>query len=542
MNLAEARALLQEGFLGARLVWKLATSLGKTIRPDEARTILRRRLERRETDFLDLAGKCIYDHQENPYRKLLKNAGCEYGDLRHLVKREGVESALQVLFRQGVYLTSKEFRGDGETVRGNMRFMVNSRQLRNPLAKQHLPIRSSGSRSHGTRVARGLDFVRDNTLALVLFLEARKSLCAETAIWSVPGGVVLSSLVKLNWAGSHPVHWFSQLDARRQDLSPRYRLSARVLGLSGLLAGVSMPRPEYVSLEDPLPIVRWMKECLQKRKIPHLFTFSSSAVRLAQCAFDAGIELPGAKITISGEPVTRARMDSVRRCHAEALPAMGCVETGHVGYGCLTPEAPDDMHLLKDLHAVIQPGELNENPDLVADALLFTTLRLSSPLILLNVSLGDQAVLERRTCGCLLGSLGLDTHLHSVRSFEKLTSGGMALLDAEIVRVLEEELPKRFGGGPTDYQLLEDEHDDGRLNIRLVVHPRVGNLEEDNVKEMFLRLVASDSGADTLTSLLWRDADAVSIERSIPRATATGKIQHLHADRKPRRNPPKKAE
>ncbi len=539
MNLAEARALLQEGFLGARLVWKLASYLRKTIPPDEARAILRRRLERRGADFLDLVGKCIYNHQENPYQKLLKNAGCEYGDLRQLVRREGVESALKVLFRQGVYLTSKEFRGDCETVRGSTRFIVNSRQLRNPLAKQHLPIRSSGSRSHGTRVARGLDFVRDNTVALVVFLEARTSLCSETAIWSVPGGVILSSLVKLNCAGSLPARWFSQLDTRHQDLSPRYRLSARVLELSGLLAGVSMPRPEYVSLEDPLPIVRWMKECLQKGRIPHLFTFSSSAVRLAQCAFDAGIELSGAQLTISGEPITRARIDSVRRCHAEALPAMGCVEAGHVGYGCLTPEAPDDMHLLKDLHAVIQPGEPNEDPDLVADALLFTNLRLSSPLILFNVSLGDQAVLESRTCGCLQGRLGLDTHLHSVRSFEKLTSGGMALLDVEIVRVLEEELPKRFGGGPTDYQLLEDEHNDGRPNIRLVVHPRIGNLEEGNVKEMFLRLIASDSGAERLTSLLWRDADAVSIERSVPRATATGKIQHLHAERKSRRNPPK---
>ncbi|MBM3285517.1 MAG: hypothetical protein FJY81_06555 [Candidatus Aminicenantes bacterium] len=339
----------------------------------------------------------------------------------------------------------------------------------------------------------------------------------------------MSSLVKLISSGSPPSRWFSQLSPTRHELNVRYRLSARVLEISGRIAGVPVPRPEYVSLENPLPVLLWIKGCLKKGQIPHLFTFSSSAVRLARCALDAGVDLSGAQLTISGEPITKARMDTIRRCHAEALPAMGCVEAGHIGYGCLTPGAPDDMHLLKDLHAVIQPGEPNDGPDLPARALLFSTLRLSSPLILLNVSLGDQAVLETRACGCLLGRLGLDTHLHSVCSFEKLTSGGMALLDVDIIRLLEEELPKRFGGGPTDYQLLEDEDADGRPNIRLVVHPRVGHLEPGKVKDAFLRLIASDSGAERLTSLLWRDAGAVSVERGVPRTTATGKIQHLHA-------------
>jgi hypothetical protein len=99
MRLTETRNLLQEGFLGVRLVGKLATSLKKTIRPDQARDIIRQRLEQREDDFTELVKKCIYDQPESPYLKLLNHAGCEYEDFKHLVHKEGLEDALHTLFR-----------------------------------------------------------------------------------------------------------------------------------------------------------------------------------------------------------------------------------------------------------------------------------------------------------------------------------------------------------------------------------------------------------------------------------------------------------
>jgi hypothetical protein len=52
----------------------------------------------------------------------------------------------------------------------------------------------------------------------------------------------------------------------------------------------------------------------------------------------------------------------------------------------------------------------------------------------------------------------------------------MTFLDTDVIRVLEEELPARFGGTPTDYQLLEEEADDGQPRLQLLVHPRVGPL------------------------------------------------------------------
>jgi hypothetical protein len=383
-----------------------------------------------------------------------------------------------------------------------------------------------------------LDFIRDTTVFLALYLEARQnSTRSELATWSVPGGVILSSLIKFVLAGATPTRWFSQLDTKSHELSLRYRLSTRILGWGGKLAGTSIPHPEYVSLDDPSPIIQWMKSCLQRGQTPHLFTFTSAAVCLAQRALETNVDLSGALITMSGEPTTPARLKTVKSCGVDALPAMGCVEVGHIGYGCLNPEAPDDMHLLKDLHVVIQPGESNDRPDLKSNALLFSTLRLSSPLVLFNVSLGDQAILKKRACGCFQEELGMDTHIQNVRSFEKLTSGGMAFLDTEIVQVIEEELPKMFGGGPTDYQLIEDERDDGKPLLRLIIHPRVASLDLDKVKVTFLQKIASGSGAEKLTSLLWRDTDMVSVERGVPKMTTTGKIQHMHLNKHKKNNP-----
>lgn len=529
MSPVALKSTFQEGLIGIRLIGTLAGYLKKSLTADEAKAILEQRLVQRDSDFVKLVKTCIYDLPKNPYHRLLKHAGCEFGDFENLTVRHGIEATLQELFSKGVYLTSQEFLGGSETVRGSLRFHVESQHLRNPFVKRHIPIRSSGSRSHGIPVIRDLDFVFDNTVSLAVWLEARGLQEARIATWSVPGGVTLSNLIKFTSLGRAPIRWFSQLDTGSNKLDPRYRWSSRLLAFSGKLAGVSIPTPEHVSLEDPRPVIAWMQDCVKNGETPHLFTFSSSAVRAARCALDAGIDLGRVHITMTGEPVTPARLEYVRRSGAQAFPAMGCVEVGHVGYGCLNPRAADDMHLMKDLQVIIQPEKQKSGSGLNPKALLFSTLRASAPLILLNYSNGDQAEIEKAECGCPLGSSGYDIHLSHVRSFEKLTSGGMAFLDTDIVDILEKELPQAFGGGPTDYQLREDEATDGTPRLHLVVHPRLGPLDEAELKAFFLNKVGSGAGAEKLTSLLWQQADVLCIERRIPSTTLTGKIQHMHA-------------
>jgi hypothetical protein len=128
--------------------------------------------------------------------------------------------------------------------------------------------------------------------------------------------------------------------------------------------------------------------------------------------------------------------------------------------------------------------------------------------------------------------LGWGTHLHSIRSFEKLTAGGMTFFDTDVIRVLDAALPSRFGGGPTDYQLVDEEQPDGRPGLRLLVHPRLGPLDETAVREAFLAEVGRTSMTEAVMARVWRDAGLPIVDRATPHATPGGKVQHIHRDRR----------
>lgn len=514
--------------IGARFLSKLPSFLHHKISLQEARATLRRRFEQRENSFLATLKRSVYGYPESPYWRLLKLAGCEYGDLEKSVKKEGIEAALQMLYRQGVYLTVDEFKGRQPTIRGSTTISVSHELLRNPLAAFHLPARSSGSRSSGTPVLIDLKFVKGCGVNTSLFLEARGGSRWHKATWETPGAGARFRLLKFSSFGNPPIRWFSQVDPAAPGLDSIFRWSERAMRWGSRLAGVPLPRPSYVSLGDPLPIARWMTEVLRSGDTPHLFTFPSSAVRLCLAASENGIELRDAQFLLAGEPITKARLDVIRRVGAKAVPRYGSMECGPIGYGCLAPAASDDVHLLHDLHALIQPESDEAFPRLPQNALLITSLHPASPFTLLNVSMGDQAVISKRKCGCALEELGWTTHLHNIRSYEKLTGGGMTFLDTDVIRVLEEDLPARFGGSATDYQLLEDETEDGQPVLRLLVHPKLGPLDTNAVAEVFLSAIGSGSPVERMMEFMWRDASLLRVERQTPLTTRSGKILHLH--------------
>lgn len=515
--------------IGARFLSKLPFFLRHPTSPQEARAILDLRLERREENFLAVIRRTVYEHAASPYLQLLKQADCEYGDLERLVSQEGVEGTLRVLYHHGVYLTVDEFKGRRLATRGNATVAVNPDLLRNPLAAFHIPARSGGSRSGGTPVLIDLAFVRGCGVNTCLALESRGGAMWLKATWETPGAGARFRLLKFSSFGTPPVRWFSQVDPAAPGLDPIFRWSERVMRWGSYLAGVPLPRPLHAPLSSPLPIAHWMSEVLRTGDTPYLFTFPSSAVSLCQMAYDAGVDLRGAQFTLAGEPITEARLTVIRRTGAEAAPRYGSMECGPIGYGCVAPEAADDVHLLQDLHALIQSSKPDGEVDgLPANALFISSLHPAAPFILLNVSMGDQAIVVKRACGCPLEQLGWVTHLHTIRSYEKLTGGGMTFLDTDVIRVLEEELPARFGGAPTDYQLLEEEAEDGRPRLQLLVHPRVGPFDPNAVAEVFLKAIGSGSSVERVMEFLWRDANLLRVERKAPLTTHSGKVLHMH--------------
>ena len=530
-TLARAAMLsLDDLRVGARLLAALPGFLRAPLTLERSRQLIRERRERRGAHLVD-AVKRAASRQDSPYARLLAHAGCGAGEIAEMVAREGVEGALHALARAGVFLAVDELKGRRPVRRGSLELTVDPATLVDPRAVVHGLAESSGSRGAPTPVPIDLAFVADHAVNTQLALAAYGGGEWRHAHYGVPGGTAVTNPLELAKGGRPPDRWFTPVPLDVPGLSARYRAGWRALWLGSRLAGVPLPSPITAPLDDPMPIVEWMSGELARGRIPHLWTFASSAVRVCQAALDAGGDLAGARFTAGGEPTTPARRAAIEAAGAVALPRMGATETDILAYACARPTAADDMHFFDDRHALVQPGEAAAEIGLPARAMLLTSLLPTAPIALVNVSLGDQAKVDRRACGCGLEADGWTVHLREVRSFEKLTAGGVALLDVDVARVLEEVLPARFCGRPADYQLVE--RLDGaraRPEVRLVVEPSLGPLDERRLGEEFLAAIAGGAGGERLMGLQWRGGGVLAIERSSPRRTPSGKVLHVHLE------------
>jgi hypothetical protein len=516
--------------------WRLLRGLPALLRHpltvEEAGATLRAHLAQREARFLSLVQRTVYANPASPYRALFRAAGCEAGDLAALVQREGLDAALRRLYRAGVYLTVDELKGRVPAVRGSTAVEVTPAQLTNPLISTDLALHTGGTRGPETMVPISLDSIRESARNQCLFLHARGGLGWTHAVYGIPGWAASRVVLRHAAFGATPAHWFSQVDPSARGLHPRYRWSARIMGWGGRLAGVSLPWPRHVPPENPRRIVDWMAGVLRRGGTPHLRTFASAAVTICRTAGEAGVDLAGAQFTLGSEPCTPRRRAAVEAVGAHPVPSYATLEAGGpIGDGCLHPTEPDEVHLYADTHAVIQPVTSGGPGELPGRALLLTVLFPSSPFVLINASLGDQADVVDRPCGCAMERLGWTTRLHTIRSFEKLTAGGMTFLDGSIIRVLEDVLPARFGGGPNDYQLVEREDEHGASRLDLVVDPALGPLDEAAILRAFFEAIGPGAGVERVMTLDWQAAGLVHVRRRAPLATRSGKIFHLHSTR-----------
>jgi len=323
--------LLEDLRVAARFFPRLPGFLRHRVTSAEARATVRARLESREADFLALCRDFVYTNPLSPYRALLAHAGCDPGDLERLVRSDGVEGALAALWRQGVYLTVEEFKGRRPLVRGGRTIPVDPGRLVNPRAVVHVLGHSSGSRGPRTVVPLDLGWVRDHAMSRRLVLEARNGIGWHHAVWGAPGGSEMVIVLRFAVVGAPPEHWFSQPDPLDPELAARYRWSWRGLRWGSRLAGMPLPLPRHVPLDRPDAIVRWMSDTLRAGAIPHLKTYASAAIAVCQAAGAAGVDLAGARFTLTGEPLTVARQALLEKVVAEARPDYGGIEMGQVG-------------------------------------------------------------------------------------------------------------------------------------------------------------------------------------------------------------------
>jgi hypothetical protein len=312
-------------------------------------------------------------------------------------------------------------------------------------------------------------------------------------------------------------------------IHPRYQWSSRAVVWASRAAGWPVPTPEYAPATNPTAVLDRLVATRRQGATPYMICFSSAAAAVCEAALKNGVDISGSQLLPTGEPFTPARQSILRQAGVHVVTRYGAMDAGGgIGYGCEAGVESDDVHVVSDLHAVIQSRDTAPG---VAAPLYLTSLSPRAPHAMINVALGDSAVLSECQCGCPLQSLGWTTHAHTIRSPEKLTAGAVNLLDVDIIRIIEEVLPRAFGGSPLDYQLVEDEDDAGRSVVRLLIAPEVGIADEAAVKQVLLREIGSQGGAQQIMALAWAETDAIRVERRAPYVTAGGKILHVHSAR-----------
>jgi len=519
--------------LDPRRMSRLAESLREFFRVpidlQQAGEAIKQGLEGREETFLNLVLAEIYKRPNSPYLKLLRIAGCEFSDLRTEVRRHGLEETLKRLANAGVYLTSEEFKGKKQVIRTGGTFWVSPNDFQRFEPGSGFAIQSSGTRNRPVDSFISLDWLAVRALGMRVFLAAHDLFSSSHVLCDaiLPGSGINHLLINAKLA-RRTDHWFAlKIPSNTWLAGLHHKLITSLIVFMGKRLGAGLPKPEFFDFQDFRRIVRWVERKRREGENCQVTTIVSSAVRIAQTALQAGVSLEGTKFVVSGEPYTEAKHNVINQVRATAVSHYAYGGGMNVGFGCANPAHLDEIHVNQHMFAVIsQPVALTGKSTI--HPLLCSTLSPAAPRLLLNVENGDYATLESRDCGCTLGKAGLGLHLYQIRSFEKFTSEGMNYFYGDLFELLERIFPSEFGGGPGDYQLVEEEDNHSQTRLTLLVHPAVRNLNEQQLLCRLQEVLHEKSNGDHVMPEIWRRARTVRIRREAPHSSPRGKILPLH--------------
>lgn len=515
-----------------RFALGLPRYLKHTLTLEEAKAIVKKRMEERETNFLRWVKKGVFGYSGSPYLPLMKLAHCEMEDIENMIRDKGLEDTLLALRKAGVYITFEEFKGREPIVRNGHVFHVREHDFDNPFLSHYYQVETGGTTGAGKRVSIELDHLAAQVPNIVAAHDAQRALGIPTAIWSgiPPDSTGFTSILFRAHLGNVPRKWFSPFMTQnlQQKNLLRYYFFTPTFVLIGRIYGVPIPWPEPVPLDQAIVVARWAIETLRIHGACLILAHVSMAMRVCVAAQEHGFDLSGTVFWVIGEPPTPAKVRVITRTGARFVPQYSFTETGYVGSGCARPVDCNDIHLFKDILTLIQyPRELYDT-GVTVDAFYFTTLLPSAPNLMLNVESDDYGVIETRPCGCPLESYGYTDHLLGIRSFRKLTGEGVMLIGSEMISILEEVLPTRFGGSPLDYQLLEEEDEQGFTRLSLLISPKVGEVNEQSVIDTVLESLRQSSVSANLARTIWSQSKTLRVKRMEPIWTARGKLMPLH--------------
>jgi hypothetical protein len=488
--------------------------------------VLRWQLERRGETFLETIERAIFSRRHHPYARMFHLAGCTAGDLAQTVRRDGLEAALTKIHSAGVYLSHDEFKGKTPVIRSGQHIPSSPASFLNPLISGWIETRSSGSRSRGTRTPQSTACRQYREIYQMLI---DRELCLDGRVRVelkpiLPAGSGLFPCLRGARLGRPVERWFA-VGGGLQD-SGHYRLATRCMVSFANLLGARAPQPTYLPENDFSPVAAHIARRRSGGARCVLSGFVSPVTRVAAAALEKGLDISGAVAQVGGEALTDHKRAVIEQAGAEVYPNYWINEVGPIGHACRRMRTGNSVHVFSDSVAVIGHRRAAPLSDVPVDSLLFTTLLPYSPWLFINAEMDDSGIMEPARCDCLFSRLGLTSSIHNIFSFGKLTGQGMTLIGTDLVRIIEETLPARFGGRPGDYQLIEQDSA-SQTQLILVVSPRVGLVATEGVRECFLTEVRRYYGG-ALASRTWRHAQAIQVRIQEPFSTSTGKVLSLH--------------
>jgi hypothetical protein len=497
-----------------------------------AERIVRERMARRTDNFLRFVERSVYGVPRSPYLALLKLAGCELGDLRALVDNKGLEGALRALRTAGVYVSYEEFKGRKPIVRNGFTLAVTPRDFDNPFARHDFSLMTGGSTGLANQVYQDLDHIAALATIDMLVLAEHKLLDAPTVHWThmLPGSG-LRFILRRAYHGTYPQRWFSPVGWSKFKAWLRYDLATLYMLFWMRAWGIQVSFPEIVKPAQAATVAHWMRHTLDTHGRCLLYANVSQAVRVCVAAQEQGFDLAGAAIRLSSEPLTPAKAERMRCVGAQIVASYGSVEAVAIGLGCTRPVHVDEVHLAMDAYALIDYPYCVPGLGITVPAFNLTSLLDSTPKVMLNYQSDDYGIVDTRACGCGLEGYGYTTHLHQIRSYSKLVGEGVTLIGNELLRILEEVLPARFGGTPLDYQVMEQEDAQGLTRLVLLISPRIEIRDNAEVIQVILDALSQSSPMAAAARTVWQQAQTLQIQRREPIVTARSKLLPLHIQR-----------
>jgi hypothetical protein len=248
----------------------------------EARSILQRRLQEREANFLRSAKHGIFENPGNPYLALLDLAGCEWGDLERMVHDRGLEDTLRLLRSSGVYVSFEEFKGQRPIVRNGRVIQTSPDDFNNPTFRRYFTAATGGSTGVPRRVMIDVEYWRSRLPSQVLKSHANGVAGAPLAVWAeIPPGYGLEPALLGVSHDVVPDRWFTPVWKGRDGPGWRFRLATQLAIGVARRVDRRVPRPEYLPIDRAEVIVQWARETLETHARCGIIAHVSKALRIA---------------------------------------------------------------------------------------------------------------------------------------------------------------------------------------------------------------------------------------------------------------------